>query len=141
MAWVPTFPVSSLDENLPEETLSNQSAFEAYLSKGGSAASTPVAGLGWPRITGITDLGKMSGTYFDSQATERRWTYIDAKTGFQKLTSPKKILIVGDINAWKRTVGHYFDGTTDRAFTFRALHASAEGYCESKGLNRAARPG
>jgi hypothetical protein len=82
----------------------------------------PFTGQGHTHITGITDKGKLSGTYVDSKGAVRSWTYIDAKTGFRKLTHPKKTLIVEDINAWTRTVGNYFDGRQSRGFTLHSGH-------------------
>jgi hypothetical protein len=86
----------------------------------------PFAGATGTRITGITDLGKLTGTYDDSTSaypgSMRGWVWYDAKKGFQKLTYKKLALWPTDIRGDTRTIGTYWDdkAKTQRGYTLQS---------------------
>jgi hypothetical protein len=67
----------------------------------------PFKGVSNVEVTGVTDLGKMVGTYHDDKGI-KSW-YFDHKKGFTRLTQSGKTLIAQDVNMWARTLGYYFD--------------------------------
>jgi hypothetical protein len=76
----------------------------------------PLTGIGWTRITGMTDRGTMSGIYLDTQANERSWFYRRDKGQFEVVEQPGKHLIVQDINSSMCMSGEYLDSTGSHGF-------------------------
>jgi hypothetical protein len=77
----------------------------------------PFTGANGTHLNGLTDLGTMSGTYFDANWEERSWLYRRNKGIFETVKQSGKNLIVLDVNPSARVTGEYFDGTTYRGFT------------------------